>query len=319
MRQGAFRLFIPSERYPDPRVRVIDSKFEKYRVFHASVERIATGFRWAEGPVWFGDWQCLLWSDIPNNRMMAYYEPDGAVFTFRSPANFSNGNTRDNEGRLITCEHSTRRVTRTETNGSITVLADSFQGKRLNSPNDVVTSSDGFVWFTDPTYGLRSRYEGGVDAKQELEPAVYCLDPVGGTIQVVIDDMIQPNGLAFSPDESLLYVVDSGANPQQIVQYPVANGRVTGDKRVLIRGAQDNGTPDGLRIDVDGNLWCGWGGGEEQDGVRIFDNQGKLIGAIDLPERCANLCFGGKGGNRLFMASSTSMYALYVDVQAARK
>ncbi len=310
-------MFVPCERYPDPRVRVIDPKFEKYRVNNASVELIATGCRWSEGPVWFGDWQCLLWSDIPNNRIMAYYEPDNVVFTFRKPANFSNGNTRDREGRLVTCEHSTRRVTRTETDGSITVLADRYQGKRLNSPNDVVTSADGSVWFSDPTFGLKSRYEGGVNAKQELEPAVYRVDKRDGTVEIVIEDMVLPNGLAFSPDESLLYVVDSGTNPKQIVQYPVTNGRISGKKQVLITGAPDDGTPDGLRVDVDGNLWCGWGEGEGSDGVRIFDSTGKLIGAIDLPERCANLCFGGKAGNRLFMASSTSMYALYVEAQGA--
>ena len=310
-------MFTPCERYPDPRVHVIDPKFEKYRVNNAAVELLATGCRWNEGPVWFGDWQCLLWSDIPNNRIMGYYEPDNKVFTFRKPSNFSNGNTRDREGRLVTCEHATRRVTRTERNGFITVLADSFHGNRLNSPNDVVTPSDGSVWFTDPTFGLNSRYEGGVDAKQELKPAVYRIDPVNGTVEVVIENMLQPNGLAFSPDESRLYVVDSGTNPRQIVQYPVTNGKISGEKQVLITCSADNGTPDGLRVDVDGNLWCGWGEGEGSDGVRIFDSTGKLIGSIDLPERCANLCFGGKGGNRLFMASSTSLYALYVNAQGA--
>lgn len=310
-------MFMTCERYPDPRVRVIDSKFSKYVVKHAGIERITTGYRWCEGPVWFGDWQCLLWSDIPNDRIMGYYEPDNTVFTFRKPSHFSNGNTRNQNGLLITCEHSRRRVTRTEHNGSVTVVADSFDGKRLNSPNDVVTASDGAVWFSDPTFGLKSFYEGGVGAKQELKPAVYRVDPTTGIIEAQIVDMIMPNGLAFSPDESILYVVDSGTDPLQIVQYPICNRKVCGPKKVLISASNDSGRPDGFRVDVDGNLWCGWGEGEGRDGVRVFDNTGKLIGAIDLPERCANLCFGGKGGNRLFMASSSSVYSLYVDVKGA--
>lgn len=310
-------MFMMCERYPDPRVRVIDPKFSKYLVKHAGVECIATGYRWCEGPVWFGDWQCLLWSDLPNDRIMGYYEPDNTVFVFRKPSHFSNGNTRDQNGLLVTCEHASRRVTRTERNGSVTVIADNFKGKRLNSPNDVVTASDGAVWFSDPTFGLRSFYEGGTGENQELKPAVYRIDPVTGSVEMQIVDMIMPNGLAFSPDESLLYVVDSGTDPLQIVQYPICNGKVCGSKKVLISAANDNGRPDGFRVDDDGNLWCGWGEGEGRDGVRVFDNIGKCIGAIDLPERCANLCFGGKGGNRLFMASSSSIYSLYVDAKSA--
>lgn len=312
-------MFVKSQRYPDPRVRILNPKFSKYVVKHAAVECIATNFRWCEGPVWFGDWNCLLWSDIPNNCIMGYYEPDNSIFTFRKPSYFSNGNTRDSNGRLITCEHETRRVTRTEHDGSISIIAESFNGKRLNSPNDVVTSSDGSIWFSDPTFGLKSYYEGGIGAEQELKPAVYKVDYLTGSISSQATDMLLPNGLAFSPDEKFLYVVDSGTDPLEIVKYPIKEGEICGEKEVIVSGKYDNGRPDGFRIDYDGNLWCGWGEGEGKDGVRIFDDRGKLIGAIDLPERCSNLCFGGKNGNRLFMTSSSSIYSLYVDVKSAVK
>ena len=306
----------PSPRYPDPAVRIIDESFAKYRLNLAAVERIAHGFRWAEGPVWFGDGRYLLWSDIPNNRIVKWEEETGAVSVFRKPSNFANGNTRDRQGRLVTCEHGGRRVSRTEYDGTITVIADRFEGKPLNSPNDVVVKSDGSVWFTDPPFGLLGYYEGYV-AKQELPANVYRVDGMTGVLSVVAEGISGPNGLAFSPDESILYVVESRSIPRNILAYDVVDsGRGIANRRTLI--AAGPGTPDGFRCDVDGNLWCGWGMGDAAlDGVAIFNPDGRLIGRIDLPERCANLCFGGTYRNRLFMASSKSVYALYVNTQGA--
>jgi len=306
----------PSQRYPDPAVRIVDESFAKYRLNLAGVERIAHGYRWAEGPVWFGDGRFLLWSDIPNNRIMKWEEETGAVSVFRKPSNFANGNTRDRQGRLVTCEHGGRRVSRTEYDGTITVIADRYQGKPLNSPNDVVVKSDGSVWFTDPPFGLLGYYEG-YPAKQELPTNVYRVDGATGELTVVADDVNCPNGLAFSPDESILYVIESRSTPRNILAYAVVDGgRRIANRRTLL--AAGPGTPDGMRCDVDGNLWCGWGMGDPAlDGVAIFNPDGRLIGRIDLPERCANLCFGGTYRNRLFMASSRSMYALYVNTQGA--
>jgi gluconolactonase len=303
-------------RYPDPAVEVLDERFAKYRIFSAAVERLFTGCRWAEGPVWFGDGRYLLWSDIPNQRILKWEEETGRVSVFRKPSNFANGNTRDRQGRLITCEHG-RRVTRTEYDGSVTVLMDSWQGKRLNSPNDVVVSADGSIWFTDPPFGLLGNYEGNV-AEPELPQAIYRIDGSSGEASVVADDVLGPNGLCFSPDESLLYVVESRGVPnRKIVAYDVTGGgRAISNKRVLIDA--QGGTPDGMRCDVDGNLWCGWGmGSEALDGVLVFAPDGTPIGRIALPERCANVCFGGRKRNRLFMAASQSLYALYVNTQGA--
>jgi gluconolactonase len=305
----------PNPRYPDPAVNVVDQSFARYRLNLAKIERLATGFRWAEGPVWFGDVRSLFWSDIPNNRIMRWDEETGAVSVFRKPSNFANGNTRDRQGRLVTCEHGGRRVCRTEHDGTITVLAERRDGKRLNSPNDVVVKSDGSVWFTDPPFGLLGYYEG-YKAEPELPiTCVYRVDGATGALSVVADDVNGPNGLAFAPDESKLYVVESRATPRAIVSYDVVGGsRLTNKRQVIDAGPK--GTPDGFRVDVDGNLWCGWGMGEEGlDGVHIFSADGKLIGRIDLPERCANVCFGGIYRNRLFMAASTSLYALYVNTQ----
>lgn len=307
----------PSQRYPDPLIQVIDSSFGKYRLGLAKVERIATGMRWAEGPVWFGDGRYLLWSDIPNNRMMRWEEETGAVSVFRKPSNNSNGNTRDRQGRLVTCEHDARRVTRTEYDGSITVIADSYDGKPLNSPNDVVCKSDGSIWFTDPPFGILGYYEGR-KATPELPTNVYRWDPASNELSVVAGEVNRPNGLAFSPDESTLYVVEGGVSPRVIRAYAVVDGgkRLSGGRALVT--AEPNGTPDGLRVDVDGNLWVGWGmGGEGLDGVAVFNPDGKLIGRIDLPERCANLCFGGRYRNRLFMCASTSVYSLFVNTQGA--
>jgi gluconolactonase len=305
----------PSERYPDAAVEVLDPSFADYRIFSAAVERLATGFRWAEGPVWFGDARCLLWSDIPNNRIMRYDEETGGVTVFRKPSDFANGNTRDREGRLVTCEHGGRRVTRTEYDGAVTVLMDSFEGKRLNSPNDVVVKSDGSIWFTDPVFGILGNYEG-VQAEPELGQNVYRIDGQTGEATIVAADVRGPNGLAFSPDESILYLVESRATPNRLILAYDVDGRKLKNQRVFIDAGP--GTPDGFRVDVDGNLWCGWGmGSDELDGVMVYNREGGLIGRIKLPERCANVCFGGRRRNRLFMAASQSIYALYVNTQGA--
>jgi gluconolactonase len=301
-------------RYPDPAVRVLDPRFNALRVGMASVECLYQGARWSEGPVWFGDSRTLVWSDIPNNRMLRWDEETGEVRTFRKPSNNANGNTRDREGRLVTCEHLTRRVTRTEYDGSITVLADQYNGKPLNSPNDVIVKSDGSIWFSDPSFGIDGFYEG--ERKDpELKPAVYRVDGKSGEITMMTDTLIGPNGLAFSPDESVIYIVDSRASPRKILAFDISSdGLKLTNQRELIDAGQ--GTPDGFRVDVHGNLWCGWGmGSDELDGVRIFTSQGEAIGHIALPERCANVCFGGRYRNRLFMAASHGLYSLYVNTQ----
>lgn len=227
-------MWTPSSRYPDPAVQVLDDSFLKLRLRTASVERLATGFRWAEGPVWFGDQRCLIWSDIPNNRMLRWDEQTGAVTIFRQPSNYANGNTRDRQGRLVTCEHETRRVTRTEYDGSITVLADRFEGKRFNSPNDIVVKSDGSVWFTDPIFGVNSNYESR-KGTSELPQYVYRLDPESGALSVAAEGLNGPNGLAFSPDESKLYVVESLAAPNRLIHaYDVSGGKTLTNRKVLI-------------------------------------------------------------------------------------
>ncbi len=303
----------PNLRYPDDNVVVLDKSFNQYRVMLASVEQLYTGCRWSEGPVWFGDQRALLWSDIPNNRILRWDEETGATTVFRKPSNNANGNTRDRQGRLVTCEHDSRRVTRTEYDGSITVLADTFQGKKFNSPNDVVVASDGAIWFTDPPFGILSYYEGHKD-ESEMIPAVWRIDGQTGQLTMVCNDIPGPNGLAFSPDEKILYVVASRADPREIRAYDVIDGRKLANGRVFINA--QGGSPDGFRVDIDGNLWCGWGmGSEDLDGVRIFNKAAEPIGHIKLPERAANLCFGGRYRNRLFMAASHSLYALYTNTQ----
>jgi len=235
------------------------------------------------------------------------------VSAWRKPSGYANGNTRDRQGRLITCEHGGRRVSRTELDGSVVTLAERFEGKRLNSPNDVVCKSDGSIWFTDPSFGILGWYEGA-KADAELPTNVYRIDP-SGALSVVAEGINQPNGLAFSPDESILYIVESRSVPRKILACDVKGGKSLANRRVLI-DAGPKGTPDGFRVDADGNLWCGWGMGEEGlDGVHVFSPDGMRIGRIDLPERCANLCFGGVHRNRLFMAASTSLYSLYVNTQ----
>ncbi len=302
-------------RYPDPAITALDPRFEKYWLKLSCVERLYTGCRWAEGPVWVGDARMLLWSDIPNNRMLRWEEETGSVSVFRKPSNFANGNTRDRQGRMVTCEHGGRRVTRTEIDGSITVLMDSFEGKRLNSPNDVVVKSDGSIWFTDPTFGILGDYEG-YKAEPEIDANVYRIDGETGKASIVADGVLGPNGLCFSPDEAKLYLVESRGTPnRKILAYDVVDGgRKLANKSVLIDAGP--GTPDGMRCDIDGNLWCGWGMGDPGlDGVMVFAPDGAPIGRIALPERCANVCFGGLKRNRLFMAASQSLYALYVNTQ----
>src|SRR5574340_215335 len=306
----------PNLRYPHPAVEVLDTSFNKYRLPLASVEHLATGCRWSEGPVWFGDGRFLLWSDVPNSRIMKWEEETGAVSIFRKPSNNSNGNTRDRQGRLVTCEHDARRLTRTEYDGTITVLIDHFDGKPLNSPNDVVVKSDGSIWFSDPPFGILG-YDEGHMATPELPTNLYRLDPATGEATVASGDIICPNGLCFAPDETILYVVESRSVPRRILAFDVtANGTKLANKRILIDPGPD-GTPDGIRCDIDGNIWAGWGMTEELDGVRVFNPDGKPIGQIHLPERCANICFGGRWRNRLFMAASHSVYALYVNTQGA--
>ena len=314
--------FEPNPRFPDPQVQVLDERFLKYRLYAGTLEQLATGLRWAEGPVWFGDGRYLLVSDIPNDRILRWDECSGALSVFRAPSNHANGLARDLQGRLLACEHLTRRVTRTEYDGRITVLADRFEGKRLNSPNDIVCARDGSIWFTDPSFGIGGWWEGE-PAEPELPHGVYRIAP-DGPIERVLDDLAGPNGLAFSPDGSVLYVVESRAVPhRRIWAWDVGpRGRLAGKR--LVVDAQGPGALDGMALDVDGNLWCGWGSngtpGADSvalDGVRVFTPQGEAIGHVHLPERCANLCFGGRHRNRLFMAASHSVYALHVNTQGA--
>ena len=280
----------------------------------AILERLWTGARWAEGPVYFADGDFVLFSDIPNNRMLRWVE-GGGISVFRAPSNYSNGNTRDRQGRLVTCEHGARRVTRTEPDGSITVLADGHKGRRLNSPNDVVVRSDGSVWFTDPPYGILTDYEGHKAESEQDGCYVFRLDPDTGELAVVADDFDRPNGLAFSPDESLLYVSDTGRSenaggPPHIRVFEVRDGsRLTRGRRFADMSA---GSSDGLRIDADGNVWTSAG-----SGVACYNPEGELLARIHVPERVSNLVFGGPKRNRLFITGHTSLYHIYVGQNGA--
>ncbi len=332
--------FTPNARYPDPAVLILDPSFAKYRIYSSSLVQVASGMDWAEGPVYFpDDGGYVLVSDIPNNRIMKYSEKDGSFKAFRKPSNYANGNTRDRQGRLITCEHSvTRRVTRTEKNGKITVLADHYQGKRLNAPNDVVVKSDDSVWFTDPLFGINGEWEGSKATPEQATTNVYRIG-ADGKITAVITDLVNPNGLAFSPDEKKLYVVEWKGTPNRSIWSFDVNPDGTVANKTKLIDAADFGALDGFKVDRDGNLWCGWGSNgalqseptdvngrmvyqlkgksEDLDGVMIFNPQGKAIGFIKLPERCPNLCFGGPKRNRLYMASCHSLYALYVESHGA--
>lgn len=291
-----------------------DPVFDTYVLGNAPVKQIATGFDWVEGPVWFGDAGCLLFSDIPNNRIMRWI-PGVGTSVYREPSNFANGHTRDREGRLISCEHGTRRVTRTELNGSVSVIADSCDSNRLNSPNDVVVKSDGSIWFSDPHYGIVTNYEG-YSAEQELPCRVYRVDPNGGGMSVVISDMAGPNGLAFSPDELRLYVADTGAmfdaNAERHIRvYDVAaDGRLSGGE---VFHTIQPGAADGFRCDTDGNLWS-----SAADGVHCINPHGKLIGKILVPELVSNVCFGGRAKHELFITATTSVYRIVLNRSGAQ-
>ncbi|MCK8787388.1 SMP-30/gluconolactonase/LRE family protein [Roseomonas sp. NAR14] len=298
-------------RYPDPDVVVLDPRFQPLVLGLAAIERIATGFRFTEGPAWFGDGRYLVFADVPNDALMRWDEVNGSVAVLRSPAGNPDGNTRDREGRLITCELGSRTLTRTEHDGTVTVLASHFEGTRLTGPNDVVVKSDGTIWFSDNGAGIRGNYLGD-KAPQEMPFRVYRLDPATGALTVAIDDMARPNGLCFSPDESRLYVVDTPVAPKLTRVYDIVDGKAMNGRLFF---DANPGHADGLRCDTQGNVWCGFSGGPGQDGVAVFAPDGTLIGRILLPERCANVCFGGRKRNRLFMAASQSVYALYVEAQ----
>jgi gluconolactonase len=302
-------------RYPDPNIVVLDPRFERMVLGHAAIERIVTGCRFTEGPAWFGDVRQLVFSDIPNDCLMRWDEETGQVGLLRKPAGHPDGNTRDRVGRLISAELGTRRLTRTEYDGTVTVLADHFDGIRLTGANDVIVKSDNSIWFSDNGAGIRGNYLGD-KAPQELPFRVYRIDGTTGEMTIAVGDMERPNGLCFSPDESRLYVVDTPSGRKTTHVYDMAeDGRTARNGRVFFDGTP--GYADGIRCDTEGNVWCGFSGGPEQDGVAVFAPDGTLIGRILLPERCANLCFGGRKRNRLFMTASQSVYALYVEAQGA--
>lgn len=306
-------------RYPDPSLVVLDQKFAKYKLGNTALQRLWTGGLWLEGCAWNAVGRYLVWSDIPNNRQHRWIEEDGHVSVFRQPSHHTNGSTFDFEGRLICCEHDTRRVVRFEHQGSMTVLADRWNGKPFNAPNDVVVHPDGGIWFTDPGYGIMGNYEGHKD-QLEIKEAIYRIDPKGG-LRMVSDECHKPNGLCFSPDYRRLYLADTGGpNPKGIDVYDVVDGSKLSNRRRFCSMELNGklGGSDGIRADIDGNIWAaaGWAG-EGYDGVHIFAPEGNRIGLILLPEICANLCFGGPKRNRLFMVASQSLYAVYVETQGA--
>jgi Gluconolactonase len=295
---------------------ILDRRFARFILFNAPLETLADGFRWLEGPVWFGDHRCLLFSDIPNDRIMRWSEA-GGVQVFRQPAGFPNGQTRDREGRLITCLHHDRCVVRTEPDGTITVLADRYDGKRLNSPNDVVVKSDGTIWFSDPPYGIQTDYEGGLQASEQ-PPRVYRLDPRDGSLSVVADDFDGPNGLCFSPDERRLYIADTGL---QFVDDPLQHIRVfdvADDGRTLDGGRVFHkvtpGNADGFRCDEEGYVWS-----SADDGIHCIDPDGDLLGKVLVPAKVANVTFGDRNRSRLFICASRTLYAIYLNRRGAQR
>jgi gluconolactonase len=300
--------------HPSACTESYDTRFDQLVLFNAELELLADGFRWVEGPVWFGDHNCLLFSDIPNNRTLRWSEQHG-VSSFLQPSEFANGQTRDREGRLIQCHHRSRCLTRLEHNGSSTTLVSQARGQRLNAPNDVVVKRDGSIWFSDPLYGLMNDYEGG---RQESEqpPALYRLDPSSGEAEAVATDFDGPNGLAFSPDEQLLYVAESGAPGASEPRQYIRRFRVNGDGRSLSGGELFHkitpGWADGFRVDEHGNLWCG-----AADGVHVIAPDGTLLGKVLVPKRVSNLCFGDRFGSRMFLCASTALYALFTNTRGA--
>jgi gluconolactonase len=304
-------------RYPDPDFVVLDKSFANYQLFNAVIYRHYVGMRWAEGPAWSAQGNYLLWSDIPNNRQLRFLEEDGHVTTFRKPSGYSNGNTFDFEGRQLSCEHAGRRVARYEHDGTVTTIADKYNGKRLNSPNDIVVHPDGSIWFTDPPYGILGNYEG-FQAKPELKEAVYRVDPKTARIELLTDALDKPNGICFSPDYKKLYVCDTGT-PRDIQVFDIADNKLRNQKQFtnMKLDTGRSGSADGIRADVDGNIWAGANGGAGYDGVQVFSPAGQRIGMILLPEICANVCFGGAKRNRLFMAASQSLYSVYVGTRGA--
>ena len=294
---------------------VLDPRFKQCFAGHVRVERLWTGARWSEGPAWFAAGRYLVWSDIPNNRMMRFVEPSGEVSVFRERSNNSNGNSVDNQGRLVTCEHLTRRVTRTEIDGSITVLADKWNGKRFNSPNDLVVKSDDSIWFTDPAYGIDTDYEGD-QAPEEIGGChVYRLDPKTGALDAVVTDAIRPNGIAFSPDEKYLYLADTGAShkengPKHIRKFAVHGSKLSGGE---VFADSTSGLFDGFRVDTAGRIWT-----STAEGVHVYDPDGTLIGKILIPELVANVTFGGTKLNRLFICGTTSLYSMYVTARGSK-
>ncbi|SNY93575.1 gluconolactonase [Cohaesibacter sp. ES.047] len=295
-------------------LEVIDPAFKKLILMNTHLERLWQGARWMEGPVWFGAGRYLVFSDIPNCRMMRYDDTDGSVSEFRNPSNNSNGNTMDRQGRLITCEHLGRRVVRTEYDGSLTVLADNFKGKKLNSPNDVITDTSGAIWFTDPSYGIDWEYEGAKLDHEVGSNNVYRIDPASGNLELIADDFVQPNGLAFSPDESILYIADTGAThvdggPAHIRRFKVEGSRLSGGEVFATCTA---GLYDGFRVDHHGNIWS-----SSAEGVHCLTPEGELIGKIKVPEVVSNVCFGGPKRNRLFICGTTSLYATFLNTKGA--
>jgi len=332
----------PIVRYPDADIKTLDKRFDKYKIGNTPIQRLFKGCLWAEGPAWNAQGQYLVWSDIPNDRQLRWLNDDGHVSVFRKPAGYSNGNTFDFQNRQISFEHGNRRVVRYEHNGKVTILANRWQGKRLNAPNDGAVHADGGIWFTDPGYGILLNYEGH-KAELEIKEAVYRIDPPTGKMEKMTDEMFKPNGLCFSPDYKKVYIAETGAShyekaPRNIMVYNVIDdGKRLGKGREFasmqfegipgqVRGrgigadsrGKGAGFADGIRCDTDGNLWVGAGWvGDGYDGVHIFAPDGTRIGIIFLPEICSNVCFGGPKRNRLFMTGSQSLYAVYVEAQGA--
>ncbi|HEY7389639.1 MAG TPA: SMP-30/gluconolactonase/LRE family protein [Bryobacteraceae bacterium] len=310
-------------QYPDPDIIAFDNRFRRY-ILNSPIKRLYTGTLWAEGIAWSGNGRYIVWSDIPNNVQMRWLEEDGHVTVFHRPSGYSNGNTFDYEGRQLSCEHGNRRVARYENNGTISVIADKYQGKRLNSPNDIVVHPDGGIWFTDPSYGIRGYYEG-FKGDSEVKPAVYRVDGKTAQMDKVTDELDQPNGICFSPDYKKVYICDTGSG-RDIRVYDLDGKSLRNGKQFVVldmpsekssnpKVPNSGGPPsaaDGIRCDIDGNIWAG-----ARPGVQVITPAGERIGMIRLPETCANICFGGTKRNRLFMAASQSLYSVYVDTVGA--